>query len=77
MGTPHCQVGLQVLDYLIQNPERWTMVEPKNDISLLFEIRPTLHDFTADLIAAEAEVTLKVIDNANASRDEFLKDTAA
>ena len=51
LRTPHCNVPLKVMNYLINNPTVWKKIEPGGDASTLFETKPTFNDFVADLHA--------------------------
>jgi len=76
LGIPHSDVGCKVLEYLINNPEKWVTGEVHHGTSELFARKPTMADFIADLHAGERSGTLRIIDTAQGSRDEKLKDSA-
>jgi hypothetical protein len=76
LGIPHCEVGSKIMDFLENNPDKWVEVLPHNGTSAIFERKPTIEDFIADVHAAERYKTLKIIDTALGSRDELSKDSA-
>jgi hypothetical protein len=76
LRTPHCDVGHKVLQFLIDHPEQWAMIEPHVGTSVLFDRTPTMDDFIADLYDAE-EKGFKTVDTALGTQEDNLKNSAA
>jgi hypothetical protein len=69
LKTPHWNVGLRLLDNLLNELTKFTLLEPPTDTGILFKRCPTIEHLINDMKNAERKGNLQLLDSRSGRSD--------